>query len=53
MTAADRYYHEALERRFRALVGLRPPAGLIAYRLVLLALREPLPAGITDEAERY
>ena len=30
-----------LELRFRALVGLRPPASETAYRLVLLALRAP------------
>ena len=53
MGEADRQYNEALEQRFRALVGLRPPARVIAYRLVLLALREPLPAGVTDDAERH
>jgi hypothetical protein len=53
MADADRQYHEALEQRFRALVGLRPPARLIAYRLILQAFKDPLPAGIADEAERH
>lgn len=53
MAVTDRRYHDAVERQFRALVGLRPPMRLVAYRIALLALRAPLePGAIEDQAER-
>jgi hypothetical protein len=53
MGEADRHYNDALEQRFYALVGLRPPVRPIAYRLALLALREPLhPSWVADPVER-
>ncbi|HEY2048397.1 MAG TPA: hypothetical protein VGH03_03590 [Caulobacteraceae bacterium] len=53
MGEADRQYYDAIEQHFRALAGLRPPAGLMAYRIALLALREPLqPSWIANPAER-